>query len=177
MLDNILASKLYRPGSVAYVSRSGGMSNELNNIISRTTDGVYEGVAIGGDRYVFKSTSLTFMHLADAFIQSDLQCIPWELNPQSFALLTQCSNHWATGTSLMLHMVWCIVNDWRVSLNLQGMSLLQVSRLCVHGSRAEVSGHTRSQNDCCARWGEWAICDVYNHYKICNTLVHISLCF
>lgn len=50
MLDNILASKLYRPGSVAYVSRSGGMSNELNNIISRTTDGVYEGVAIGGDR-------------------------------------------------------------------------------------------------------------------------------
>ncbi len=43
------------------------------------------------------------MHLADAFIQSDLQCIqvihfffistcvPWELNPQPFALLTQCS--------------------------------------------------------------------------------------
>nr|AYV89154.1 ATP-citrate synthase [Tetranychus truncatus] len=51
MLDNILASKLYRPGSVAYVSRSGGMSNELNNIISRATNGVFEGVAIGGDRY------------------------------------------------------------------------------------------------------------------------------
>jgi hypothetical protein len=27
------------------------MSNELNNIIARNTDGVYEGVAIGGDRY------------------------------------------------------------------------------------------------------------------------------
>lgn len=51
MMDNIVASKLYRPGSVAYVSKSGGMSNELNNIISRHTDGVYEGVAIGGDRY------------------------------------------------------------------------------------------------------------------------------
>lgn len=51
MMDNIVASKLYRPGSVAYVSKSGGMSNELNNIISQTTDGVYEGVAIGGDRY------------------------------------------------------------------------------------------------------------------------------
>ena len=51
MLDNILSSKLYRPGSVAYVSRSGGMSNELNNIISMNTNGVYEGVAIGGDRY------------------------------------------------------------------------------------------------------------------------------
>ncbi|KAI2804006.1 hypothetical protein BLOT_008146 [Blomia tropicalis] len=51
MMDNLLSSKLHRPGSVAYVSRSGGMSNELNNIISRSTNGVYEGVAIGGDRY------------------------------------------------------------------------------------------------------------------------------
>lgn len=51
MMDNIVASKLYRPGSVAYVSKSGGMSNELNNIISTTTDGVCEGIAIGGDRY------------------------------------------------------------------------------------------------------------------------------
>jgi len=51
MMDNILHSKLYRAGSVAYVSRSGGMSNELNNIICQHTDGVYEGVAIGGDRY------------------------------------------------------------------------------------------------------------------------------
>lgn len=51
MMDNIVASKLYRPGSVSYVSKSGGMSNELNNIIANTTDGVLEGVAIGGDRY------------------------------------------------------------------------------------------------------------------------------
>ncbi|KAL0277266.1 UNVERIFIED_CONTAM: hypothetical protein PYX00_004614 [Menopon gallinae] len=51
MMDNILHSRLYQPGSVAYVSRSGGMSNELNNIISKAADGVYEGIAIGGDRY------------------------------------------------------------------------------------------------------------------------------
>jgi len=51
MLDNIIAAKLYRPGSVAFVSKSGGLSNELNNIISRNSDGVYEGIAIGGDRY------------------------------------------------------------------------------------------------------------------------------
>ena len=50
-MDNIVASKLYRKGSVGYVSKSGGMSNELNNIISQNTDGVHEGVAIGGDRY------------------------------------------------------------------------------------------------------------------------------
>lgn len=61
---------LHRPGSVAYVSKLGGMfgaqhgsawfscsallsfakrsrSNELNNIVARNFDGVYEGVAIG----------------------------------------------------------------------------------------------------------------------------------
>lgn len=51
MLDNIVSARLHRPGSVAYVSKSGGLSNELNNIISLNTDGVYEGVAIGGDQY------------------------------------------------------------------------------------------------------------------------------
>lgn len=51
MLDNIISCRLYRPGSVAYVSKSGGMSNELNNIIGAHTDGVCEGVAVGGDRY------------------------------------------------------------------------------------------------------------------------------
>jgi ATP citrate (pro-S)-lyase len=51
MIDNIISCRLYRPGSVAYVSKSGGMSNELNNICSTYADGVCEGVAIGGDRY------------------------------------------------------------------------------------------------------------------------------
>ncbi|KAL9936458.1 hypothetical protein V8E36_004526 [Tilletia maclaganii] len=51
MMDNIISSKLYRAGSVGYVSKSGGMSNELNNILSITTNGTYEGIAIGGDRY------------------------------------------------------------------------------------------------------------------------------
>jgi ATP-citrate lyase alpha-subunit len=50
-LDNIIESKLHRPGHVAYVSKSGGLSNELNSIIALNSDGVYEGVAIGGDCY------------------------------------------------------------------------------------------------------------------------------
>ena len=49
--QNIIACRLYRPGCVGYVSKSGGMSNELNNIMAAHTDGVCEGVAIGGDRY------------------------------------------------------------------------------------------------------------------------------
>jgi succinyl-CoA synthetase alpha subunit len=51
MIDNIIASRLHRPGSVAFVSKSGGLLNELNNIISRNSDGIYEGIAIGGDLY------------------------------------------------------------------------------------------------------------------------------
>ncbi len=48
------------------------------------------------DRNINAGYTFTFMHLADAFIQSNLQYIqfmhvPWELNPQPFVLLTQCS--------------------------------------------------------------------------------------
>lgn len=50
-IDNIVACKLHRPGSVGFVSKSGGMSNELYNVLARTTDGLYEGIAIGGDAY------------------------------------------------------------------------------------------------------------------------------
>jgi ATP citrate (pro-S)-lyase len=49
-LENVIRSRLYRAGSVAYVSKSGGMSNELNSIVSRHSDGVYEGV---GKFFVF----------------------------------------------------------------------------------------------------------------------------
>ncbi|MGB7532287.1 MAG: citrate/2-methylcitrate synthase [Halobacteriota archaeon] len=50
-LSNLLMSKLYRTGSVGFVSKSGGMMNEMANMISLNSDGVYEGVAIGGDKY------------------------------------------------------------------------------------------------------------------------------
>ncbi|KAB5544644.1 hypothetical protein DKX38_012756 [Salix brachista] len=67
-IDNIVACKLYRPGSVGFVSKSGsennasfpmqgGMSNELYNTIARVTDGIYEGIAIGGD--VFPGSTLS----------------------------------------------------------------------------------------------------------------------
>lgn len=42
-LENIVSCKLYRPGSVGFVSKSGGLSNECYNVLSRVTDGLYEG--------------------------------------------------------------------------------------------------------------------------------------
>jgi len=50
-MDNIKEAKLYRPGSVGFVSVSGGLSNEAYNIIARNTDGLNEGIAIGGDAF------------------------------------------------------------------------------------------------------------------------------
>jgi succinyl-CoA synthetase alpha subunit len=50
-IENIVESKLHRPGSVGFVSKSGGLSNEAYNIIARNTDGLYEGIAVGGDTY------------------------------------------------------------------------------------------------------------------------------
>lgn len=51
-ITNIVNSKLHRAGSCGLVTRSGGLFNELSNIISINADGIAEGVAIGGDRFV-----------------------------------------------------------------------------------------------------------------------------
>jgi len=51
-IENIVKSKLHRAGSAGLVTRSGGLFNELANIIARNADGIAEGVAIGGDRFV-----------------------------------------------------------------------------------------------------------------------------
>jgi len=51
-IENIIASKLHRAGSGGLVTRSGGLFNELGNIIAMNADGIAEGIAIGGDRFV-----------------------------------------------------------------------------------------------------------------------------
>jgi len=54
--ENIVSTKLYRGGSVGFVSKSGGLSNEGYNICAQNTDGIYEGIAVGGD--VFPASTL-----------------------------------------------------------------------------------------------------------------------
>lgn len=50
-ISNILKAKLHRPGSCGLITKSGGLFNELANIISMHSDGLAEGIAIGGDRF------------------------------------------------------------------------------------------------------------------------------
>jgi hypothetical protein len=58
-IENIVESKLHRPGSVGFVSKSGGLSNEEYYTIAMNTDGLYEGIAIGGDAFPARRCSTT----------------------------------------------------------------------------------------------------------------------
>ena len=50
-LDNIVDSHLYESGNVGFVSKSGGMSNELRRVIADRTNGSWLSIALGGDKY------------------------------------------------------------------------------------------------------------------------------
>nr|MBA3968255.1 ATP citrate lyase [Nitrospirales bacterium] len=49
--DNLVACKLYRPGSFGVVTKSGGLSNEIIWICSQFADGITTAIGIGGDAY------------------------------------------------------------------------------------------------------------------------------
>lgn len=50
-IESMIEAKLQRPGSVGFVAKSGGMSNEMYNVIAKNSDGIVEGISIGGDRF------------------------------------------------------------------------------------------------------------------------------
>ncbi len=51
-LENIIQSGLYKKWSIGFVSRSGGMSNEMYRVLSTTTDGIHTGIALWWDRFL-----------------------------------------------------------------------------------------------------------------------------
>ena len=69
IMDNTVSSKLYRPGSVAYIFKSGGLSNKHNLILTHTTNTMYDSIAIGGDHYA----GTTFIDCMLRY-KSDLKC-------------------------------------------------------------------------------------------------------
>ncbi len=70
--------------------------------------------------------TFTFMHLADAFIQSDLHCIQVStfyqlllslgIEPMILALLAPCSTSWATGKLCSGHSVCVCVFSFKLSV-------------------------------------------------------------
>ncbi|MCG3110604.1 MAG: ATP citrate lyase [Candidatus Manganitrophus sp. SB1] len=49
--DNLILSKLHRPGSFGVITKSGGLSNEIIWICSQFADGITTAIGIGGDAY------------------------------------------------------------------------------------------------------------------------------
>lgn len=49
--ENLVLSKLYRPGSFGVITKSGGLLNEIIWICSQFADGITTAVGIGGDAY------------------------------------------------------------------------------------------------------------------------------
>ena len=107
-IESIIESKLHRPGSVGFVSKSGGMSNEAYNIVALNTDGLYEGVAFGGDAY---AGSTLLEHLlrfeANAAIKM-LVCLGEVGGEEEWSIVEAVKNKkitkplvmWVTGTSI-----------------------------------------------------------------------------
>ncbi len=86
---------------------------------------------------IYSEFTFTFMHLADAFIQSDLQlhsgytflisiCVPWESNLQPFALLTQCSTTEPQEHCVFHRILWKKVRIVRLILRIYKFSLNSV---------------------------------------------------
>ncbi|VVU94667.1 ATP citrate lyase citrate-binding [seawater metagenome] len=50
-IENIIASNLITSGQIAILTRSGGLLNEMCNIVSQCEGDIYEALSIGGDRY------------------------------------------------------------------------------------------------------------------------------
>ncbi|HTP42709.1 MAG TPA: citrate/2-methylcitrate synthase [Nitrospiria bacterium] len=49
--DNLVLSKLYRPGSFGVITKSGGLSNEIIWMASQFADGITTAIGIGGDGF------------------------------------------------------------------------------------------------------------------------------
>ncbi len=100
----IQASLTVRP--IRIVSTVAAVTSVTSGPIQLRIEVTFGTLSVAVTSWNRETTSITFtfkcMHLADAFIKAPYSafklhiflismCIPWELNPQPFALLTQCS--------------------------------------------------------------------------------------
>jgi len=76
--DNLILSKLYRPGSFGVITKSGGLSNEIIWICSQFADGVTTAIGIGGDAYP-GSDFATYLDLFEQDMQTKAVIIVGEM--------------------------------------------------------------------------------------------------
>lgn len=107
-LENIIDSKLYKTGSVWFVSKSGGMSNELRRVIADRTDGTSLSIALGGDKYNVMQFSDAMKIMQD---RDDVKMIVMlgEVWGRDELEVARMIKHWEITKPVV---AWCIGTIW-----------------------------------------------------------------
>ncbi len=103
-LDNIIDSKLYQSWSVWFVSKSGGMSNELRRVIADRTDGTWLSLALWGDAYNIMDfpTALTIMQDDESV---KMIVMLWEIGWRDELKVASMISEWKITKPVV---AWCI---------------------------------------------------------------------
>lgn len=107
-LENIIKTKLYKSGSVAFVSKSGGMSNELRRVIADRTDWTNLSIALWWDKYnifQFKDAFEIFEKDENTKMIVMLGEIGWEAELQ----VAEMIKSWKITKPVI---AWCIWTIW-----------------------------------------------------------------
>lgn len=76
--DNLILSKLHRPGSFGVITKSGGLSNEIIWICSQFADGITTAIGIGGDAFP-GSDYVTYLEMFEQDLQTKAVVIVGEM--------------------------------------------------------------------------------------------------
>lgn len=103
-LENIIDSKLYQSGSVWFVSKSWGMSNELRRVIADRTNGTGLSIALGWDTY----NIMDFPQALQIMQQDDsvkMIVMLWEIWGRDELKVAEMIQNWEINKPII---AWCI---------------------------------------------------------------------
>ena len=103
-LENIILSKLYKPGSVWCISKSGGMSNELRRMIWDRTDGTNLSIALGWDKYNIMNFKEA-MEMLEAMDEVKMIVMLWEVGGVDEIEVADMIKSWDIKKPVV---AWCI---------------------------------------------------------------------
>lgn len=114
-LDNIVESRLYRKWSVWFVSKSGGMSNEMRRVISYRTNWTHTSVAVWWDRF-YVSTFKDIISHYEENDEIDMIVLLWEVWWTEELEIAEMIKNWEITKKVCAFCIWTISDDltWEV---------------------------------------------------------------
>lgn len=112
-LDNIIDSKLYQSWSVWFVSKSGGMSNELRRVIADRSDGTGLSIALWGDAYNIMDFPIAIKIMQDD-VSVKMIVMLWEIWWRDELEVAHMIQNWEITKPVV---AWCI---WTINEEISG---------------------------------------------------------